>query len=85
MQSDGVFFKPENGARWAVTRKVNGKSIYLIQDTPVANPREPKLVLGALDIPVTPGTIDFYFPRNGSKCRCPTFELIELWYHKGQR
>lgn len=71
-------------ARWAIARRVNGRSIDLIERTPLIRDEDARTVLDALHIPVTAENLDWFFPFDVHyKARCPTYELIERWYAYG--
>lgn len=72
------------GARWAISRTVNGRSISLVQDARIMDDDEPFVVLRALGIPATAANIDTYFPFDRVLNRCPTFPLMQLWYEFGR-
>lgn len=66
------------GARWAVSRPINGVWIALIQNTPVDDPGDVRTVLRALGIPLRKKNIRYYFPSRRGR-RCPRLELLELF------
>ena len=80
MQND--IFKYYKNAHWAISREIRGgDTVYLIQERPVFKEEDPKRVLTALGIDPTNGNLDHFFPKNDRGNRCPTFKLMELWYH----
>lgn len=73
--------KQTPGARWAIARTaITGEFVALIESTPVAGDEEMFLALLTLDLPVTPPVVEHFFPKNWEGKRCPTFELMSLWY-----
>jgi hypothetical protein len=73
------YFEPTNGGRWTASRLIDGRWVALIQDTRIFNPQDAVTVLSALKISLTLKNLDQYFPSLGSKGRCPTLELLELF------
>ena len=70
------------GARWAISRTAKtGQFISLIQDTAITGDDEILTVLITLGLPINNEVlVDYYFPRNATGERCPTFVLMRLWY-----
>jgi hypothetical protein len=64
------YLPPVSGGRWAISRTIRGRTIALIQNTPVDDERDIKEVLYALDISPTSVSASFRFDdghsRNGS-------------------
>ncbi|KND51907.1 MAG: hypothetical protein ABA06_01455 [Parcubacteria bacterium C7867-001] len=71
------YLMPVEGGRWAISRRIHGRTVYLIQDTSLFDSSDAEFILTALSLEPTRGNMDHYFPkRDGS--RCPTLELMEL-------
>lgn len=77
MQNDEVYLMPIAGARWAISREIEGRWISLIQDTPLENKRDALVVLRALGIPASRAASIQYFPLRRGR-RCPTHALLEM-------
>lgn len=63
---------------WAISVRVNGRWIYLIQDTPLRDVWHAAEILFALGIHPTNTHLDAFFPRLSGEDRCPTLGLMEL-------
>jgi len=75
---DEKYLTPMPGGKWVISRLVEGRSIGLHQDNALFEARDAEAILRALQIPVTTGNLDEYFPVRKGKGRCPTLELMEL-------
>ena len=73
--------EPMGRARWAVSRFIGGRCINLVQWSYVSDEGHPEVVLAELGIPITEGSLDCYFPRNERGQRCPTYQLMEMFYY----
>ena len=73
----GVYLYPVSGARWAISRWVEGRWVNLVQDSRLEKPDDAEAVLRALGVPTTTGNLDYYFPTRPGQGRCPTLELLE--------
>ena len=81
---DERYLPPVRGGRWAISRQIDGRWIYLIQNTSVDDPTDPALVLWSLGIPLRLKNFCRYFPSR-RKGRCPTLEVLELFAKLGAR
>lgn len=72
------YLMPVEGGRWAISRRIHGRTVYLIQDTSLFDASDAEFILTALDIKPTGGNMDHYFPLLEKEGRCPTLELMEL-------
>lgn len=71
------------GGKWAISRSVNGKCIGLVERSYMDDEKDIGSILQALDLTVNQGNVDRYFPLNDRGRRCPTLELLELFYALG--
>ena len=71
------YLYPVPVARWAISRLVGGRWIHLVQDSRLEDPTDAEAVLHALGILVTAGNLDYFFPEQPEKGRCPTLALLE--------
>lgn len=74
---DEKYLHPVSGARWAISRWVDGRSITLVQNSCLFDAGDAESVLRALDIEVTRANLDTYFPLRKGRGRCPTLALLE--------
>lgn len=72
------YLTPIEGARWAISRTVLGKKIYLVQNSDLDDPKDIELIFQRMGIEPTQENLDRYFPVRGAYGRCPTLELLEL-------
>ena len=73
----GAYLYPVPGTRWAISRLVEGRWVYLVQDSRLDTPADAEAVLRALGVPTTAGNLDYYFPVRIGLGRCPTLALLE--------
>lgn len=74
-----LYLPPFCGARWAISRAIAGKRIYLIQNSSMDDEEDIVLIFQALEIANTAENRMRYFPVWGDKGPCPTLELLELF------
>lgn len=77
MADDTYLERRHDGARWAISRKVDGRWVHLVEGSPLESPGDAQAVLNALAANIGE-CIDIYFPYVEGKGRCPTLELLEL-------
>jgi hypothetical protein len=75
---DDTYLTPTKGAKWAISRFVDGRWISLHQDSWLFDARDAGAILRALAIPASIENLDLYFPEREGMGRCPTLELMEL-------
>lgn len=78
-----VYLTHMPGGRWAVSRLVSEKNIYLVQDSYMDDEMDIPTVLQALEVTATSENLNRYFPIRKGKGRCPTLELLELFSRIG--
>ncbi len=71
------------GGRWAISRTIADKSVYLIQDSYMDDEADIYIVLQALGITTSLENLNRYFSTRKGKGRCPTLELLELFLRIG--
>lgn len=76
---DGRYLPPFKGGRWAICRKIGGKSIYLIENASMDYPADIELILRTLGIEVSEESKNLYFPVLGMNGPCPTLDLLEIF------
>jgi hypothetical protein len=77
------YLMPTRGGRWAISRRIHGEWLALIESTPVDNPDHPAIVLAALGILPTAGNLERYFPD--AEGLSPTLELLEMFAALGSK
>lgn len=75
---DTLYLYPVARGKWAISRRINGRWVGLIQDSPLYDAGDAEAVLHALGIPTTEANLDAYFPIRDEAGRCPTLWLMEL-------
>lgn len=73
------YFPPFPNSRRTISRTIAGKRIHLVQDSSLDSQEDIKAIFWALQIPPSKAMIDLYFPVLGTKGRCPTLALLELF------
>lgn len=76
---DERYLPPIDGGRWALSRTIAGKHIYLIQNTYMDDVGDIAIILFALNIACTKENTERFFPIRGCNGPCPTLELLELF------
>ena len=76
---NGRYLQPFAGARWAISRRVAGRTLYLVQNSSMDCEEYIETILRTLHVPATDKNIDLYFPVRGKQGRCPTLDLLELF------
>ena len=76
---DEQYLAPVFSGRWAISRKISGRNIYLIQNTKMDSEKDIPIILQALGIELTPQNLDLFFPKQKNRGRCPTIDLLELF------
>lgn len=71
------YLMPTRGGRWAISRRIRGEWLALIESTPVDNLDYPAIVLASLGIMPTALNLERYFPDRGGPS--PTLELLEMF------
>jgi hypothetical protein len=75
---DETYLRSVPGGVWAISRRVGGRWIALIQDRPLFEEGDAETILCSLFIETTLEHMDRYFPVREDRGRCPTLELLEL-------
>lgn len=71
------------GGQWVVSRPIApGRAVELYQDRKLNTPADAKETLIALGLEPSDANLDLYFPVRGTKGRCATLELLELFCAK---
>jgi len=66
--------------RWAISREVTpGKTVYLIERTPVHHESDVAVVLTYLGYPPTIEMTEQFFPKDSQGKHCPTFEVMKFF------
>lgn len=75
---DEQYLQPITGARWAISRWIDGRWITLVQDSYLDQPDCAAAVLRALSKDVSLENLDRYFPVREGQGPCPTLEIMEM-------
>jgi hypothetical protein len=70
------YLPPFSGGRWAISRTISGRRVYLVERSPLDYEEDIAVILAALGLPADE-YMDYFFPRNEAHERCPTLELLE--------
>lgn len=73
------------GGRWAISRTIADKEVYLIQNSYMDDPDDIPVILQAVGLAMSPENLNRYFPLLKGQGRCPTLELLELFAKIGGR
>jgi len=77
-------FPQVNGGCWALTVRLGGVSVSLVQESYLDDPSHAAIVLRTVGTNVTDNNLDRFFPHRDGRGRCPTLEImnmLESWYH----
>jgi hypothetical protein len=74
-----LYLQPMQGGRWAISRTIAGKRVYLVQNTKVECLEDIRIIFHVLDIEHTSENIARYFPKRDEEDHAPTLELLELF------
>lgn len=72
-----LYLPPFAGGRWAISRVIAGKTIYLVQNSSMDEVEDIVVIFRTLDIACTKENRDRFFPVRGRSGPCPTLELLE--------